>query len=435
MRPRPGRSRKEPLIRVPADPPTQASRRRGVGLRLLLAAGLLAVLLGAGACRPEARQGEEAEAHPAWNRKFRGQTVTLAVDDGARLMVVGTAPDEKERGDDHVYALDGEGKVLWQEALDRRVLRVAVSGDGSLVLAALVDGTVRAWNARGEKQWEGDCAGLPIISRSADRIFCWNSGEEASGSIAIEALDRRGRQRWTFDDPGGIWDMAVDEKGDTVAALTSSGNVLVLDGRGRVLWRREIGSVVGTVAIAPGEEGPVAVGTGIERESLAVYDRGGDEIWRATVPGGSDSIALSEEGASVATGNNTILGQRVFVFDANGRLSWKLQFDRPAREPMRVRMNRAGDRVFATLEDEGLPTVFCWDGHGGVVARLRLGAEVVDYAVAGGGDRVAVITEGAKLLYYDLSAGGGAPEGGREAVSEGPGGSGGAPPAGKEGER
>ncbi len=321
-------------------------------------------------------------------------------------MIVGTAPDVKERGEDHIYALDGEGTVLWEEPLDRRLLRIAVAGDGSRVVATLVDGTLLAWNAHGERQWDGTCAGLPEISRSGDRIVCWNSGEESVGGIAIEALDGRGRRLWSFDDPGGIWDMAVAEDAGTVAALTTAGNVIVLDGRGRLLWRNEIGVLVGTVALAPGEDATIAVGTGIEGESVAVYDRAGKEIWAASVPGGTDTIALSENGAIAAMGNNTVLGQRVYVYDGEGRLSWKFQLDRPAREPVRVRISRTGDRVFATLEDEGQPTILGWDSHGGVIARARFGTDVVDYSLSDKGDRLAVITAAGKLLYYDLHADG-----------------------------
>lgn len=399
---RPRRPPEEGAIRQNAAQMGLHGRFPEAAVSPLLAAGLLAALCGLGACQPEPPQGGEALRRPAWNRKFEGETIALGTDAGATLVVVGTAPDVKGRGEDHIYALDDQGKVLWDEPLDRRLLRIAVSGDASLVLAALVDGSLRAWSAGGEPRWNRSCAGIPEVSRAADRIVCWNSGEESAGGIAVESLDSRGRRSWSFDDPGGIWDLALSEDGETAVALSSSGNVIVLDGRGRLIWKKEIGTLVGTIAVAPGEDGPIAVGTGIEGESVAVYDREGGEIWSAAVPGGTDSIALSEGAEFAAMGNNTILGQRVYVFDGKGVLSWKFQLDRPAREPVRARISRGGDRVFATLEEEGQPKVLGWDSHGVVVTRARFGSDVVDYAISSNGDRMVVITTAGKLIYYLL---------------------------------
>jgi hypothetical protein len=182
--------------------------------------------------------------------------------------------------------------------------------------------------------------------------------------------------------------------------VTLAGKAAALNGQGRTLWEREIGSVVARVAISPGDGEVIAVGTGIEGETLGVYDLKGEEIWSATVPGGADSIALSRGGQFVVVGNNTILGQRVYVFDGGGRLFWKFQLDRPAREPVKVRVSERGERVVAALEQDGKSTLLTWDRQGEITMRSSLSSDIQDFVIARDGSCVAAITTEGKLFYY-----------------------------------
>ena len=319
---------------------------------------------------------------PLWKRDFRGAALALSADAEVKLLVVATGEDADGKGENHLYALDEKGTILWHASLPRRVAGVAVAGDGSIILVYLVDGALLAWGRHGEKRWESSCIGIPEVSASGERIVCWNTGDEDVGGMAIEALNAEGRRLWSFDDPGGIWHMTLADGGDALAAITLAGRVIVINGKGRVLWKQPLSTQVGTVAIASGGETKIAVGTGIEGESLAVYDLGGVELWRATVPGGVDSIALNRDGSFLVTGNNTILGQRIYVFNGEGELGWKFQLDRPARESLRMQISEAGDCIVAVLEEEGQPTLLAWDAHGDLMTRMRVGADIVDFATA-----------------------------------------------------
>ncbi|MFQ5457067.1 MAG: PQQ-binding-like beta-propeller repeat protein [Myxococcota bacterium] len=362
-----------------------------------------------GACAPEAENQGAPDVRPAWKRDFQAETTALAADGKLGLLAVATAEDVDGRGEDHLYVLDAQGTVLWHAPMDQRIAGTVIARDGSIVLAYLVDGRLLAWSPHGEKRWEKNCVGIPEVSASGDRIVCSNTGEETVGGIAIEALDASGKRLWSFDDPGGIWRMALADDGGALAAITLAGYVVAINGDGRVLWREQLDTPVGSVAMSSGEERKIAVGTGIEGESLWVYDLDGAEIWRATVPGGADSIALSRNAEFLVTGNNTVLGQRIFMFDRAGKLGWKFQLDRPAREPLRMGINDAGDRIVAVLEEEGQPTLLAWDGHGDVTARMRAGADILDYVLSDTGTRLAAMTGGGKVAFYTLEAGKGHP--------------------------
>ncbi len=356
--------------------------------------------LAAAGCRPEAEEAARPEISATWKRKFRGDIVSLSSSLSASLLVVATAENAEGRGDDHLYVLDGGGAILWQEALDQMILKTAVAGDGSIITAFLTGGMLRAWNASGDALWEVPSVGVPEVSGSGQLITCWNTGEEIAGGIAVQALDREGRPRWSYDDASGVWDLALADGGEAVVLVTLVGKVVTLSGQGRILWKRELGSVVARVAISPGDAQVVAVGTGIEGETLGVYDLKGVERWSATVPGGADSIALSRGGRFVVVGNNTVLGQRVYVFDDRGSLFWKFQLDRPAREPVKVRVSETGERVVAALEQDGKPMLLTWDRQGEITKRLPVSFDIQDFVLSRDGSRIAAITKEGRLFYY-----------------------------------
>ncbi len=392
----------KPVIEPPPDRPSAGGAALRCGAPLL---ALLALAVGIWSCGPRAVERSAQSLRPFWKRDFRGEAVALSADAETKLLIVATREDAEGKGENHLYALDEKGTILWHTPLERRVAGIAVAGDGSIVLAYLVDGALLAWGRHGEKRWESSCIGIPEVSASGERIVCWNTGDEDVGGMVIEALNDKGRRLWSFNDPGGIWHMTLADGGDALAAITLAGRVIVINGKGRVLWRQPLSTQVGTVAIASGEETKIAVGTGIEGESLAVYDLAGEEIWRATVPGGVDSIALSRDAGFLVTGNNTVLGQRIYVFNREGELGWKFQLDRPAREPLRIQISEEGDRIVAVLEEEGQPTLLAWDTHGDLTARMRAGADIVDYALARDGGSLAAITGSDKIVYYRLGGG------------------------------
>jgi hypothetical protein len=194
--------------------------------------------------------------------------------------------------------------------------------------------------------------------------------------------------------------VSVSDGGDAVAMVTLAGQAVVLDGKGQILWKRELGTSVARVAIAPGDQLRIAVGTGIERETIALYDTEGVELWSATIPGGADSIAISRNAEFLVAGNNTVLGQRVYVFDSEGNLFWKFQLDRPARERVLVHISESGNHVMAALERDGRPILLGWDHHGELNIRIQVGADILEFAPSRDGNRVALITGEGKLLYF-----------------------------------
>jgi DNA-binding beta-propeller fold protein YncE len=362
---------------------------------------MLALAVSAG-CRPEVRPGQESLLRAAWKRRFAGEIVAVGLSGAGTLAVAATAQGPKGRGDDRIVAIDRKGTILWQQILDRKVVGLVVSVEGTLVAVSLADGTLRAWNADGDSLWQVPCGGTAKLSASGDLIACHGEGGDIGTDEAIEVLDARGRHRWKFDDPAGMWDLGVPDAGDGVLGLTQAGKLVALDGSGRVAWTRDLGPVLGAVRLSPGDGGVVVVGTGIEGEKLLAFDRAGTPLWTAAVPGGGESIAVSRGGAFVAAANNTTLGQRISVYDGRGRLFWNFHLDRPAQEPVRVGISESGDRVFASIERAGRPEIAIWDGHGEPAGRARFGSEITAFDVSRDGRGLLVAARGGKMFFYDL---------------------------------
>ncbi len=279
---------------------------------------------------------------------------------------------------------------------------LGVSGEGTLIVASLADGSLRAWNADGDSLWEVPCGAAASLSASGNLIACHGEGGDTGTGEALVVLDAQGRRRWTFDDPAGMWDLDVSDAGDGVVGLTQAGKIFALDARGRVAWTHALGPVLGAVRLSPGDGGVVVVGTGIEGEKLLAFDRAGKPLWTAVVPGGGESIAVSRGGAFVVAANNTTLGQRVSVFDARGRVFWNFHLDQPAHEPVRVGISESGDRVFASIERDGRPEIAIWDRHGEPVGRTRFGSEITAFDLSRDGRRLLAAARGGRLFFYNL---------------------------------
>ena len=370
-----------------------------------LTAALLATLALAAGCKPELGPGRESPLRAAWKRRFAGDIVAVGLNAAGTLVVVATTTDDKNRGDDRIVALDERGTIVWEQGLDRRIVDLAVAATGDLIVASLADGTLRAWSAGRDAFRQAPCSGTANLSGTGDLIACHGESGDLGSGEALQVFNGKGRRRWTFDDPAGIWDLGVSESGDGVVGLTQAGRIVALDANGQVAWTRELGPVLGTVRLSPGDGRVVVVGTGIEGEKLLAFDRAGKPLWTAVAPGGGESIAVSRGGAFVVAANNTTLGQRVSVFDGRGRLCWQFHLEQPAHEPVRVGISDSGDRVLAVIERDGRPEIAVWDKHGESLGVARFGSQIKDFSVTRDGRRFVVAAHAGRFFYYDLRQG------------------------------
>ncbi len=238
--------------------------------------------------------------------------------------VVPPAEDARPRiliGDDsdQVYLLDADGALLWQVKLAGRVTHLASAG--STCLAATWDGTLYALDASGGPMWQvrlpgmptslevGDFAGADVLAGTGDGVavgitvdgrVLWK--KQVSGA----AITARGAR---MGSPGGPAWLAGDQKG----VLTA------WDGDGQQVWNLAVGGGMPVWTTTDTPSGPILlVGAGQPASAVYALSLDGKTLWRAEVPGGVwhlsvadlDADGLSEVLAATEGGTVTVLSLR-----------------------------------------------------------------------------------------------------------------------------
>ena len=138
----------------------------------------------------------------------------------------------------------------------------------------------------------------------------------ASHGRRVYALSEAGQLQWQARTLGPVYALAVVE-GERIAVGDDAGHVVLLDRRGKRLWRHALGSRV--TSLLGGWQGGLLAGGWDERLSfLEVGPEGGRVAWQAEVQGPISDIAALPELAVVAT-----LDGQVSAFDPSGSEMWR----------------------------------------------------------------------------------------------------------------
>lgn len=291
----------------------------------------------------------------AWGATVGGFVRGSPVLAGGRLFVPVTAYGTEQRGG--VVALDAAtGAVLW-DARD-----AAVDGplavDGQRVLAAGVDGVVRAYDAAtGVTDWDLALAPeLPAHSRALHAGPAVVDGAAFVGHqyafAAVTAKD--GDTRWTAipstaEFPSLTESTPAASADRVVAAFGSDDGVLALDRiTGKQAWRYD--DAITTNLEAPlalaGDHAILATSAGTV---VAVDVASGDEAWRTTlVPDGFDYALWLRSSPAIADDTIYVASQRggLFALAADGTPAWS--FAPTGAGPLRTEHYSATSGAFST---------------------------------------------------------------------------------------
>lgn len=182
-------------------------------------------------------------------------------------------------GDRHLYAVSGEGELLWRRYLPRApVGPIGVGQDGTIYLA-LDSGVVFAVNSRGRLIWRvtiptGEIVGIAISTTG--------SVYPVTDSGTLLCIDHLGRTRWKveLDSPPSGHPIYVEGWGLLVPRKDSGLSALSLGGQS--VWASLLASPCHT--LLPLEEGII---TGSSVGTVALLDYTGEVVWNhgRTSPG------------------------------------------------------------------------------------------------------------------------------------------------------
>ncbi|MFE8604846.1 nSTAND1 domain-containing NTPase [Archangium violaceum] len=218
--------------------------------------------------------------------------------DGTRVVTA------SEDGTVRVWQADGQGEPVVLRGHERKVVWSALfSPDGTRVVTASGDGTARVWQADGQ--------GKPVVLRGhGDEV--WSAFFSPDGKSVVTASKDGTARVWRVDGQGKpvvlggheyeVWSAAFSSDGTRVVTLSDDETVRVwqADGQGEPVVLREHTETVTSVAFSPDGKW-VATGGGDGRVRVWRADGQGKPVVLPAQAGKVVSMAFSPDGRRVVT--------------------------------------------------------------------------------------------------------------------------------------
>jgi outer membrane protein assembly factor BamB len=217
--------------------------------------------------------------------------------------------------DRFIYAIDStNGSLKWKFETGHQNWSQPIVVSNEIVLASL-DHSVYALDMQGKKLWQtelnGAIVGSPITDETNEKIYVGTIGQ------SFYALDAKtGKVTWQFDTKSSLWSAPLFAEG-TLLICDEAGTVYSVDPiTGKALWTTEVGGKVmgGLLAI----DGGFIVVT--EDSTLRAFDFDRNPLWTRTVSGELYTTPVqTAENIIIAAikGDNLLYG-----FDLIGNQEW-----------------------------------------------------------------------------------------------------------------
>jgi hypothetical protein len=152
----------------------------------------------------------------------------------------------------HAVSLgDTQGRRRWERPLEAAGTRVAIAGDGSVLVVGRADGAILALERGRALRWE-HVQEEPVVALALGHAGAPCAAGTARGTLLL--LDADGHRRWSSMLEAPIAALAMDGAGERLAAATSgtARHLLhCLAGDGRLLWEGELPAAVSGLAFSP----------------------------------------------------------------------------------------------------------------------------------------------------------------------------------------
>jgi len=244
--------------------------------------------------------------------------------------------------DDNVRKFNKTGSEIWNRITGSPFRAVAVSGNGSLVIAADNRGYIRSWTNEGNKLGlnKTDLVkrieispskslvvvisedGLKFFSPAMDQIWVDNrmgnldsfiafsadsSTVITSGDTMVSSYTNSGELNWVKDvTPNAITDMACSEDATTIVLGSQDGNVLVLNQLGKEQWTYPAGSWINGVGVS--RDGSIIAAGALDR-NLYILNQEGQLLAKTRTDTiiQQRSVAVSRDGKRVVVADQVAL--------------------------------------------------------------------------------------------------------------------------------
>jgi len=317
-----------------------------------------------------------------------------------RSPVTGGVSESREVGPGR-RAIDASSVQPWSYQAGSSVAGVAVSADGSRILAATLGRRVVCLDRGGELLWSAE------VGNQAWRVALSADGHMAvAGTGSTRPWDMKGRGVYAFDGDGqlrwrqelgaSVWGLHLAAGGRAIAVGTDGHEALLFDGQGQLLWRRKmpgLGWWAWVWAAALSADGQT-VAVGAANKTVLVLDRGGNLLGQYRAAADVFAVAVSADGRTVAAGSSD---QQAYLLDRQGDLLWREKLD---DKVWAVALSADGRRLIVGAGEKEAH-VRTFDRGGQSLWKRYVEGSVGSVAVSAGGEVVGVGTRAGHVYIFD----------------------------------
>ena len=223
-----------------------------------------------------------------------------------------------------IRLIDRNGGEIWTKSMNnpwevnRNTIRaVAISDNGSIVVAADDRGFIRSWNSKGETLGsnETDLVKKIVISPSLSFIV-------ATTETGLKFFSPKMDQYWaekTFESLDTF--IAISADGSTV--ITSGGRrVSSHDKSGDLNWKRDVTDEAITDMACSSDCSAIVLGS--QDGTVLILNQLGQEQWKYPAGSWINGVGVSRDGTVIAAGT---LDRNLYILDKEGHLLGKTRID------------------------------------------------------------------------------------------------------------
>ncbi len=246
-------------------------------------------------------------------------------DNGSHIVATGfqyppTLPSILSKAATAIYALDSDGSVAWtRTASSARDLSFegAISSDGLLVAVASPDASLAVLDWQGQVLWNDSApvANAPVVFQNGSLFVDGTNGTSVFGPS--------GNLLWTDNGANNVWSggVAITPTGYLVATSYDAGDnnpgmIMLLSGNGTLLWEHTDESGAYSAAVLP--DGSSVAFTAAEGRVL-FFSRNGTLLGDLTTPSDYPSVFPAPKDSFLVGGGHS---SGLWLFNSTGGQTW-----------------------------------------------------------------------------------------------------------------